>query len=131
LEFEAVCPGSWIRSQGDSSISSPRVRARPSDVGWHALSQRLVALQFPLLAGLLVGLPFVHLAVVWSSGVVFWVVDGVVLLLWGALRRPPGRSREWLMAEVVLVLALTLTVSHILSHDGTGEYRQIPASQLH
>jgi PAP2 superfamily len=94
-----------------------RARSRPvlADLGLNRLACALLGLDVVIAAVVVMALPASGLSVQWTSAIPLLAWDAVLLSLWTYLALTTRKRREFLVAETVMALALTLIVSHVLA----------------
>jgi hypothetical protein len=92
-----------------------RTRPRLADLGFHRLTRSLLTFQVCsalLVAGLM---PAMGLSAEWRTLLPFLLIDAALLGAWIHLWWVPGHPREWIIAESVLAMLLTILLTQVLS----------------
>ena len=92
-----------------------RKRPRLADLGFHRLTRSLLTFQVCsalLVAGLM---PAMGLSAEWRTLLPFLLIDAALLGAWIHLWWVPGHPREWIIAESVLAMLLTILLTQVLS----------------
>jgi hypothetical protein len=93
----------------------PRIAPRLADLGFHRLTRSLLTFQV-CSALLVVGLmPAVGLSAEWRTLLPFLLIDAALLGAWINLWWVPGHPREWIIAESVIAMLLTIMLTQVLT----------------
>ena len=97
------------------SVRRPYPRPELADLGLHRLTRFLVAFQLCSALTVFGLMPWMGLSVAWETLPPFLMIDAVLVTAWIYFWRVPGSPREWIFAEAVLVMLLTIALTQILS----------------